>query len=55
MKKMMNKKTLIMLVTAAALISIPLLASAADKLIVQDSTGTNDVFKVEDTERCVVG
>ena len=48
MKKMMNKKTLVMLVAAAALISLPLFASAAnDKLVVQDSQ-QNDVFKIGD-------
>jgi len=48
MKKMMNKKTLAILVAGVALLALPLFASAEDKLVVQDA-GQNDVFTVDDT------
>jgi len=50
MKKMMNKKTLAIFIAGAALLALPLIASAqaTNKLVVQDS-GQNDVFTVDDT------
>lgn len=48
MKTALNKKNLAMCIAVAALFTLPLTASAADKLIIKDSTGTSDVFKVDD-------
>ncbi len=48
MKKIINKKTLAMCVTAAAFFVLPLSASAVDKLVVKDATSA-EVFKVDDT------
>jgi hypothetical protein len=45
MRKIMSKKTLTMCVAAAALFTVPLLASAADKLVVQNGS-QEDVFAV---------
>ena len=47
MKKMMNKKTLAILVAGVALLALPLFASAEEKLVVQDA-GANNVFSVDD-------
>jgi len=46
---MMNKKTLAIFIAGAALLALPLIASAqaTNKLVVQDS-GQNDVFTVDD-------
>ena len=48
MEKKMNKKTLAIMVAAAALLTFPLFAAAADKLVVEDGSA-NKVFSVDDT------
>jgi len=47
MKKVMNMKTLAMLVAGVALLALPLFAAAEDKLVVQDAA-QNNVFTVDD-------
>jgi len=47
MKKMMNKKTLAIFIAGVALLALPLIASAEEKLVVQDA-GANNVFSVDD-------
>ena len=55
MKKMMNKKTLAIFIAGAALLALPLIASAqaTNKLVVQDS-GQNDVFAVQSSGKTTV-